>query len=108
MQTLSINYLVFIPTLLALFAINLAYAYLIVRRVARARTQGQTAGLVVIGVGEVVLISALLIGWLNMLLVLACFAAAGAPRVIEYHQRVDDEQKQDQKEAEKIVKDLMK
>jgi hypothetical protein len=106
MQFISINYPVFSLTIGALFLFGLVYAY-IVRRLARAGVQGQTAYTVVVGVGITVLAAGWLIGWLNVILLLACFAASGLPMVIEYVNRTHHEQKRDRQDARSIAKDLL-
>jgi putative flippase GtrA len=106
MQFTSINYPVFSLTLSALFLFGLIYAY-IVNRLAKAGVQGQTAYTVVVGVGVTVLAAGWLIGWVNVILLLACFAASGAPMIVEYVLRTHKEQKRDQQNAQAVAKDLL-
>ena len=101
-------YLLFGFVLAALFFAALAYAYLIVRKAAENKVEGQTASFVVLGVGSTVLASVFLIGLVNAAIVLACFVASGLPMIIEYSSRVHSAQRKDQQNAEKVAKDLLK
>lgn len=106
MQTSSINYPVFILTLAVLLFFGVIYAY-VVRRMAEAAVQGQTAYTVVVGVGVTVVASGMLIGWENVMLLICCFGASGLPMILEYVSRVHREQKRDRSEAKAVAKDLL-
>ncbi|HEX2996659.1 MAG TPA: hypothetical protein VHP14_17675 [Anaerolineales bacterium] len=70
------------------------------RWAANAKLQGQTIWHVVVGVGGVVLIAGLRIGFLNTGFVLICFAVAAIPMAIEYFGRLQREEKEAQKVLE--------
>lgn len=106
MQFLSANHPIFILTMIALLLFGMVFAY-VVRRLADAGVQGQTAYTVVVGVGATVLASGLLIGWGNVVLLFCCFGASGLPMILEYASRVHREQKRDQSEAKSVAQDLL-
>jgi hypothetical protein len=106
-QNLSINYPVFILTIVALLGFGVIYAYA-VRQMDKHGVQGQTAYLVVVGVGVTVIAASAVIGFLNSLQLIACFAASGAPMVIEYIQRTHRLQKRDEHDAKEIARELLK
>jgi hypothetical protein len=103
---MSTNWTEIALTLVILFGFGVAYA-LVVRHMAQRGVEGQTAYLVVFGVGMTVLISSALVGWQAVALLLACFAASGLPMVIEYVLRVELERKRDRDDAAKIARDLL-
>lgn len=107
MPTLSTNYPVFILTLIVLFLFGLVYAWF-VRKMADNNVQGQTAYTVVFGVGVTVLTASGLIGWRNVALLLACFAASGLPMIFEYVQRTHRAQKSDRDQAIETARDFLK
>ena len=63
------------------------------------KVEGQTYGLVVLGVAGVVVIAGGMIGWENVIILAACFAVAALPMGVEYYGRVV----RDRMEAQKIL-----
>lgn len=93
-------------TLALLFIFGLGYAAL-VRLMARRGVQGQTAYTVVGGVAVTVLGATALIGWHNVILLLACFTASGLPMILEYGTRTHGEQRRDLESAQAVAKELL-
>jgi hypothetical protein len=50
--------------------------------------EGQTYGLVVLGVAGVITIAGALIGWINVVILLGAFAVAALPMGFEYYSRM--------------------
>ena len=106
MQTLSVNYPIFILTIVALFLFGVVYACF-VHLLSKNEVHGQTAYLVVAGVGVTLIGSCALIGLLNVGLLLACFTASGLPMVVEYVNRTHKAQKRDKQDAKDVARDLL-
>ncbi len=70
------------------------------RWTANAKLQGQTIYHVAAGVGGVVIIAGLRIGFENSAFLLACFVVAGLPMAYEYFGRLQREEKEAQKVLE--------
>lgn len=101
-QNGTINGELLVAILVALLIFGLAYNYSIERWpwLKTLRPAEQVVG----GVLATVVLSGFLIGWINMLIVLACFVASGLFMLIGSWNRAAA----DEKEAKKIQRDSMK
>ena len=81
------------------FAIGVA----LITRLFSKHLEGQTYGLVVLGVAGVVTIAGSVIGWKTVLFLGACFTAAAIPMGIEYYQRVIEQARK----AKQVGKDAL-
>lgn len=106
MQFSSQNHPVLILVIACLLMFGMLYATL-VRRLSNAKVEGQTAYLVVVGVGATLIGAIAVVGLENALLMFACFAASGLPMVIEYVSRKHKEQKRDREQAQQTARDLL-
>ncbi len=84
--------------LVLLWAISVA---IWTRWTASAKLQGQTIYHVAAGVGGVVIIAGLRIGFENSAFLLACFVVAGLPMAYEYFGRL----KREEMEAQKVLEE---
>lgn len=92
--------------LVALFMFGLVYAILI-RWLSKKKVKGQTAYSVVFGVAVTVTAMGPVIGWQNVLYVLAGFAASGLWMILEDVQRAWLEDQADREKAKKMAEDLL-
>jgi hypothetical protein len=106
MQFSALDYPVFILTIISLFLFGVLYAAF-VRHLARQSVEGQTAYLVVVGVGVTLLGATAVIGIETALLLFACFAASGLPMVVEYILRMHLARRRDQEQAKQAARDLL-
>ena len=106
-QAIAINWIVFSLCLVNAMFFGIFYA-LFVRWISIKQVDGQTAYLVVGGVGVVLLLTIPLIGLINALVVFALFGAAGLPMVIEYVDRVHQEYRRDLQHAESLAREVVK
>ena len=75
----------------------------VLTRIFSKHLQGQTFGLVVLGVAGVVSISGFYISWSVVLFLAACFAVAAIPMGIEYFWRLIVEEKKARVEHERLL-----
>ena len=106
-QLPGVDWAVFGLVLALLMIFGIAYAAL-VHYMAQRGIDGQTAWMVVLGTAVTLLGASFLVGWLNALLVAACFAASGAPMVIEFVARVENARRSDAQAARDASKELLK
>jgi hypothetical protein len=98
---MAINWLVIGLTLGG--EIVFACAVAVLTRTFSKHLHGQVYALVVLGVGGVVILAGPLIGWMNVLILGGCFAAAGLVMGVEYYTRLLGEVKQARSAAEKML-----
>ncbi len=98
MQLSAFDWTVFSMTLAALFFFGIGYA-LIVREMSKNNVTGQTAYMVVVGVGVALIASIPTFGLLPIAILFAYFSACGLPMVVEYAFRVHEERRKDLDEA---------
>ena len=102
MQLVAFNWTVFSLTLAALFFFGVVYAF-IVRQMSINNVTGQTAYMVVVGVGVALIASIPTFGLLTVAILFANFAACGLPMVVEYAFRVHDERRRDLEAANALA-----
>lgn len=106
MQFSGLNWTVFSLTLAALFFFGVGYAVL-VRTMSNSKVTGQTAYMVVVGVGVALVASIPTFGLLPIAILFAYFSACGLPMVIEYALRVHLERRKDLEAMEAIAKEAI-
>lgn len=105
-QELAIDWQVFGYSLALAFAFGSLFAWL-VRYLAKQGVEGQTAYLVVFGVGFTLMLAIPLVGLLDVTIIIALFGASGFSMVIEYVQRVHLARKRDKESAEALAKEAL-
>lgn len=106
MQTIAINWTVFSLTIIALALFGILYAIL-VNWLAKKQVTGQTAYLVVGGVGMALVASVPTFGLEAVAISFAYFTACGLPMVIEYNYRVHQERRRDVQAAQALAKEAI-
>lgn len=94
MQSSAFDWTVFSLTLAALFFFGVGYAF-VVRQMSKSHVTGQTAYMVVVGVGVALIASIPTFGLFLVAILFAYFSACGLPMVIEYAFRVHEERRND-------------
>ncbi len=94
MQLSAFDWTVFSLTLAALFFFGVGYAF-VVRQMSKNHVTGQTAYMVVVGVGVALIASIPTVGLLFASVLFAYFSACGLPMVVEYAFRVHEERRKD-------------
>lgn len=102
MQLVAFDWTVFSLTLAALFFFGVGYAF-VVRQMSKNNVTGQTAYMVVVGVGVALIASIPTFGLLSVAVLFAYFSACGLPMVIEYAFRVHDERRRDLEAANALA-----
>ena len=105
-QTIAINWTIFSLTVVALALFGICYAFL-VNWMSRKQVTGQTAYLVVGGVGMALVASVPTFGLEAVAISFAYFTACGLPMVIEYNYRVHQERRRDEEAAQALAKEAI-
>jgi hypothetical protein len=113
MQEMGVNWAAIGQVMALAFIFGLFYAGL-VRWMAVQDIEGLTAFIVAFGVLVTVLLTVFVVGWYPALVMLATFAASGAPMIVEYVMRVHAENKarreaitRDAEAAQRVAKELL-
>lgn len=106
-QAIAFNWIVFSLCLVNALLFGVFYA-LFVRWISIKEVEGQTAYLVVAGVGVTLLLTIPLIGLINTLMVFALFGSSGLPMVIEYVDRIHRERQRDLEKAKSIANEAVR
>lgn len=114
MQETAVNWAQIGQVMALAFGFGTSYAAF-VRWMNRQGINNLTAFVVALGVLVTVLVSVIAIGWVDGLVVLAAFAASGAPMIVEYVLRVhaiDKAQRaaieRDTQEAKRVASEFLK
>ena len=102
MQLVAFDWTVFSLTLATLFFFGIGYA-MIVRQMSKNNVTGQTAYMVVVGVGVALIASIPTFGLLIVAVLFAYFSACGLPMVVEYAFRVHEERRKDLESANALA-----
>jgi hypothetical protein len=106
MQLKAENWQTFGWTLAIALVCGIAYA-IVIHWASKKKLIGQTAWSVVIGVAFTLLIMIPFFGLNAVAFMFAYFSATGAPMVIEYLARVQDELKRDQESARELARGMV-
>lgn len=106
MEVIAIDRIVFSLTLAALFLFGICYA-LLVNWMSKKQVSGQTAYLVVGGVGITLVASIPTLGLTLVTILFSYFAACGLPMVIEYGVRVHQERRRDVEAASTLAREAL-
>lgn len=107
LQTSAQFWLLFGLVLAGLLLFGLGYNRLVERLEKAGHTHGYLSFLVATGVAATVAAAGALIGWLNVLILAACFAASGLPMILGSVVRYLRERKQDEEAARQLAKEAL-